>query len=218
MIEQSADIFTLPPRKFAQDRARRTYRALIEAAREVFATQGFEATQTPEIAHRAGVSVGSFYRYFSDKREAFLEIMHLHLQQSHQQVLRELSPDRFIGKQRRASIEYTLSVLLDQVTRHPALERVFLAMALRDAEVADLRRKMAEASVAQLAALIGAITDPDRVPDPRATAYVVYTAATECAVHIAGFYGPPLLSRERAMDGLSTLVYRAIFGFDPVGE
>ena len=60
---------------FRQERARRSYQALLDAAAELFAAQGYDAVGTPEIAQKAGVSVGTFYRYFDDKHEVYLEIM-----------------------------------------------------------------------------------------------------------------------------------------------
>lgn len=43
---------------------------LERAALELFAEQGFAATTVPEIAERAGLTTRTFFRYFSDKREA----------------------------------------------------------------------------------------------------------------------------------------------------
>ena len=42
---------------------------LQEAAMELFAERGFEATTVAEIAQRAGVTERTFFRYFPDKRE-----------------------------------------------------------------------------------------------------------------------------------------------------
>lgn len=42
---------------------------LAQAAMELFAERGFEATTVAEIADRAGVTERTFFRYFSDKRE-----------------------------------------------------------------------------------------------------------------------------------------------------
>ena len=59
---------------FQQDRARKSWSALIEAATKLFEKHGYDATGTPEIAQAAGVSVGTFYRYFEDKHEVYLEV------------------------------------------------------------------------------------------------------------------------------------------------
>ncbi|HEX5063422.1 MAG TPA: helix-turn-helix domain-containing protein, partial [Kofleriaceae bacterium] len=53
--------------EFRQERSRRSYEALLTAAEELFAVHGYDAIGTPEIAQKAGVSVGTFYRYFEDK-------------------------------------------------------------------------------------------------------------------------------------------------------
>jgi len=42
-------------------------RAIYEAASELIAEQGFHGTPMSQIAKRAGVGVGSIYRYFEDK-------------------------------------------------------------------------------------------------------------------------------------------------------
>jgi AcrR family transcriptional regulator len=44
---------------------------IIEAAFEVFGETGYDATLVKEIADRAGISAGTVYTYFRDKRELF---------------------------------------------------------------------------------------------------------------------------------------------------
>jgi AcrR family transcriptional regulator len=44
---------------------------IIEAAFSVFGEIGFEATVIKDIAERAGISSGTIYTYFSDKRDLF---------------------------------------------------------------------------------------------------------------------------------------------------
>ena len=55
------------PRPLRRD-AEENRRRLLEAAREVFAESGFEATMD-EVAARAGVGVGTAYRRFANKEE-----------------------------------------------------------------------------------------------------------------------------------------------------
>src|SRR3954449_12783834 len=42
---------------------------LIQAAIDLFAEQGYDATTVAEIAERAGLTKRTFFRYFTDKRE-----------------------------------------------------------------------------------------------------------------------------------------------------
>ncbi|HLO02701.1 MAG TPA: TetR/AcrR family transcriptional regulator [Symbiobacteriaceae bacterium] len=48
---------------------------LMDAARELFLQQGFEATSMSEIARRAEVAQGTFYLYFPSKQEVLTAIM-----------------------------------------------------------------------------------------------------------------------------------------------
>lgn len=56
-------------------RRARTRKALIEAARAVFAEKGFDAASTPEIAAAAGVSRGALYHHFEDKKALFRAVV-----------------------------------------------------------------------------------------------------------------------------------------------
>jgi AcrR family transcriptional regulator len=62
----------IPPK---QERGRRAREALVNAAQAEFARRGYEATTVDEIARRAGVAVGGFYRYFSSKRQLLMILM-----------------------------------------------------------------------------------------------------------------------------------------------
>lgn len=207
-------LFDINPRSFAQERARKTYEALIVAASEVFVTRGFDATQTPDIAAQAGVSVGTFYRYFADKREIFLEMLRRELARSYREVMSRLTPDAFIGRDARATIETALGVLIENVTRHPGMQKMFLEMSLRDDDVAALKRVFDDEARRSIADLISAICPDELVADPEATAYVIHTAVVQCATHIAGAHGPPPIDRDRALKALTLLLYRALFGID----
>ncbi|WP_433473692.1 TetR/AcrR family transcriptional regulator [Spirillospora sp. CA-142024] len=51
-----------------------TRAAVLEAAKELFAAEGFEATSVDDIARRSETSKGAVYHHFSDKREIFAEV------------------------------------------------------------------------------------------------------------------------------------------------
>ena len=50
---------------------------LAQAAMELYAEQGFEATTVADIAERAGLTERTFFRYFADKREVLFGGSHL---------------------------------------------------------------------------------------------------------------------------------------------
>ncbi len=58
----------------AEDSAKR--RQILDGARAVFLSQGFDAASMGEIARAAGVSKGTLYVYFESKEELFEAIVH----------------------------------------------------------------------------------------------------------------------------------------------
>ncbi len=48
--------------------------AIIEAARELFTTEGYETTTIAQVAKKAGVAVGTVYLYFKNKNELLFGI------------------------------------------------------------------------------------------------------------------------------------------------
>jgi hypothetical protein len=86
-----------------------------------------------------------------------------------------------------------------------------MEMSLRDTNVGELRRAFEQVGCQRLAALIEAITPRDRVPDPEATAYVLYGAAMQCAYGLAVHLVPSPIDRERARAALAAFIERALF-------
>ncbi|MGW0325589.1 TetR/AcrR family transcriptional regulator [Nocardia sp. NPDC003183] len=56
-----------PRRQPTQDRAEATRNQILDAAPELFGERGITETSTNRIAVAAGVSIGTVYRYFSDR-------------------------------------------------------------------------------------------------------------------------------------------------------
>jgi AcrR family transcriptional regulator len=196
---------------FRQDRARRSYLALIDAATHLFGTHGYDAIGTPEIAQRAGVSVGTFYRYFDDKKEVYLEVTRRTMMVAYAATLEGLTPERFVGLARHETISETVAILFDHVLKHPELTRSFTEMSLRDRDVAALRRAFEQVSVERLSALISIIAPRTIIPDPEATAWVLYGSAMQTAYGLAGHFGTPQVDATRARAALTSFIERALF-------
>ena len=202
----------VPGPEFRQERSRRSYEALVEAGTELFAKHGYDAVGTPEIATAAGVSVGTFYRYFDDKHEVYLEIMRRTMRIMYADTVERLTPDQFVGRGRHETIAAAVALLFEHVLTRPALTRTFMEMSLRDMEVAELRRAFEQLAVERLATLITAVTPRASVPDPEAFAYVVYGAAMQCAYGLAVHLAPTHIDRDRAQKALTAFIERAMFG------
>lgn len=58
-----------------QARAQEKRNALLRSGRILFVEKGYESTTAKEIAAHAGVATGTFYRYFSDKRQLLMSLI-----------------------------------------------------------------------------------------------------------------------------------------------
>ncbi|HEY0192924.1 MAG TPA: helix-turn-helix domain-containing protein [Kofleriaceae bacterium] len=196
---------------FQQDRARRSYLGLLDAAAVLFAERGYDAIGTPEIAERAGVSVGTFYRYFDDKHEIYLEIARRTMVEAYRETIASIGPERFVGRGRHETISETIAILFNHVLARPELTRSFQEMSLRDAKVAEIQRAFERISLDKLAQLIAAIVPRDVAPDPEATAWVLYGAAMHAAYGLAGHFGAPPVGADRVKQALTGFIERALF-------
>jgi AcrR family transcriptional regulator len=66
-------------KKPQQRRSRATIDTIFEATIQVLLTNGFDQTTTIQIAERAGVSIGSLYQYFPNKRALMAAIVRRHV-------------------------------------------------------------------------------------------------------------------------------------------
>jgi len=209
---------TRDTREFAQQRAKETHAALLSAALEVFADKGFDDAQTPDIARVAGVSVGTFYRYFADKHQAFVEAITAHLERVHERVMANLTVEVFratlTAEERRAAIDHVIEILFQIVAEQPQLQRVFIGMSLRDPAVMRIRNDFAARACAGVAALMVQVAPPGRIPDPEAAARVIQIAAEEVAIVTMGGRGPAE-APERVLalrSALAEMFLRYVFG------
>jgi len=73
--------------------------AILQAALDLVAENGFHGAPTAQIAERAGVGVGSLYRYFKDKDELIRALFVYVGECSNQAVLRGYDPNAPIREQ-----------------------------------------------------------------------------------------------------------------------
>jgi AcrR family transcriptional regulator len=63
-----------PARRSLKTKGQSTRTAILESAREVFRDLGYYRTSVSEITRRCGISIGTFYQYFRNKEQIFLEL------------------------------------------------------------------------------------------------------------------------------------------------
>ncbi|MEH7155147.1 TetR/AcrR family transcriptional regulator [Neobacillus drentensis] len=117
-----------------QERAQQKRNALLESGRTLFISKGYEQTTAKEIASYAGVATGTFYRYFSDKRQLLMSLL--------EDKLDELLPPEPTWVSRDP--ETLLASLLQahyQRLNELELHRVLPELMLKDPELAEFLRE-----------------------------------------------------------------------------
>lgn len=85
-------------------RTAQTQRALLDAAREVFAEQGFTNASIADIVDRAGMSVGSLYHHFGGKSEVFIALFQEHQAAHEKAASKAVAAARLAGVTDRAEL------------------------------------------------------------------------------------------------------------------
>lgn len=106
-------------------------RALMEAAITVFATRGYDAATTREVADRAGCSEGLIHRYFGGKRGLLLAT----LAGKSQQVAEEITASALLSTSVEEEITRLLTDPLPHIMERQAFMRVVFARSVEDPEV-----------------------------------------------------------------------------------
>jgi AcrR family transcriptional regulator len=98
-----------------QRRARATVEAILEAAVRVLKRDGVAAITTNRVAEIAGVSIGSIYQYFPDKRAIFIALHRRHVEEIDRRV------EHALIAQTTAPLEALLQSMVDaMVEAHSA--------------------------------------------------------------------------------------------------
>jgi len=102
------------------DRGARTRRRLLEAAEQVFAELGYHDSSIVKITEAAGIGQGTFYLYFSSKKEIFDELV-LDLNQRVRHAMTEAAGR---GETRAEKEQLGFAAFFRFTAEHPALYRI----------------------------------------------------------------------------------------------
>ncbi|MFY9398175.1 MAG: TetR/AcrR family transcriptional regulator [Desulfomonilia bacterium] len=172
-----------------------------QAALELFAHKGVNGTSSNEIARQAGVSIGTFYSYFENKRSLFLEILKDHLKTFVTDIYAlEVDETVPIRENVREHIRKAFTVF----DRHPQFHREALVLKFSDSGVKRLFDEVEHEQLVILSRLIRPYCR-NRSPEQLMEVSKVIHAAVENAAHSVKFLDSPL-DRGRLVDELTEMI------------
>ncbi len=196
-------------------RGERTRGRLIEAARELLLTTDYDALRVADICRQAGVSYGTFYVYFENRKTIALIVLTEFIEQSFDEIFSApRQADAF------ASILEANLLYVRRYRRYAGLRRCLLQMTHTVPEAADLMQRINREFTLRLAADIRRRTAAEL--DQGRLDFVIHSLGSmiEEMLYKAYVLSDPLLaslarSPKRMAEHLSVLWYRTLYGCNP---
>jgi AcrR family transcriptional regulator len=109
------------PRRTQQERTEATTAALLDAARELFAQDGYAATSLDAVVRRAGVTKGALYHHFAGKHDLFAAVFARENERLLDAIAAAYAPEADPWD----ALEAGCRAFLEE-TQEPGLQRIFL--------------------------------------------------------------------------------------------
>jgi AcrR family transcriptional regulator len=194
-----------------QARSKQTKEKIIQAAIHLFQERGYEKTTSNDIASAAGVSVGSFYVYFTDKRQLLLTIFDRLADEMFKHAFDSLRPEILFDTELRAGIRQAVANTVEDKQRMSGLHRVICELVLKDAEFAARQKALIERSLSKIREIISLASKAGLTwdIDVEAATFVVHRVVFDLSQDYVT--GAVEFDKERAIDSLSEMIYRFLF-------
>ncbi len=103
-----------------QERSQTLFNSILEATTHIFERIDFSKVSTNKIAEYAGVSIGSFYQYFADKRSVISIVIDKRLEQNRQEV------KKIFARQPEGDLQDFIGFVVDQMVDHFLKQKGYL--------------------------------------------------------------------------------------------
>ena len=164
-----------------QERTEQTTAALVSAARDLFAADGYAATSLDAVVERAGVTKGALYHHFAGKRELFAAVF-----AAEQRKLAEVVAAAYATEQDPWLAFEAGCRAFVEACQEPGVQRIFLL----DAQVAlgwETVRRIESGSLDMMVLGIERALEAGRIESahPRQLAHLLFGAICESAMVVA---------------------------------
>lgn len=124
-----------------QKRSKALTEHIIQAAAELFAEKGYYAVTSHNIAEAAEISIGSFYSYFSDKKQVLLAVLSNHIEQVNQVLPNENDAVPAGEMPTHELLKKWISRILEAHRIKAGLDKQITILALDDSDVKEIMQK-----------------------------------------------------------------------------
>ena len=146
----------------------------------LFARKGIHQTNSKEIAAEAGVSIGSFYSYFADKKNLLIDVLGNYLDM-HFNAIWANEPSMDLKKSPSKIIRYYIENLLEAYDIAPDFHKETHVLRYSDPAVKALYDRETEKELKQIIWFLDQFKEEIHLNDREAAAVVLHSAAENLA-------------------------------------
>jgi AcrR family transcriptional regulator len=188
-----------------QNRSRERRSRIMETALDLFASKGINRTSSNEIAQMAGVSIGTFYSYFENKKALFLEILKNHLDNFITGIY-TLQPDDSIPLRDLIKDHIHKGFLTFDI--HPSFHKEALVLKFSDPDVKHLFDEVEQKQLTLISSLLEPYSKKKDRRDLQAVSKVIHSAVENVA-HSVKFLDSPM-DTDQLIDELTEMIYHYV--------
>jgi len=203
------------PRIPQQARSREKREELIKAAAKLFIDHGYALTTADDIAITAGVSVGTFYSYFRNKRQILLVLVLERIDSILGNLY--LTEMNFSSDNEREAIYVSIKEAMS-TNAQTGLRRVWLELVSREPELIPYQQIVRRYTLEQLEEHIQVAVDAGRTwqnLDVAATALVIFTMLDALTLTL---HTDNTVDDSRMINAITDFIYRALFPPPPTSN
>ncbi len=187
-----------------QQRSIQTKNRITKAAFALFAQKGIHGTNSKEIVEKAGVSIGSFYSYFKNKKTLLLEILEDFLDQVYLTTWKDM--EHFtINELGLNEVKFIIENVLKAYDIAPTFHSQTHALRYSDPDINRVYERERSREVTQIRSLLESNKQRMQVSDQEAAAIVIHNAV-ESVAHTAKFIGSKI-DEQRLINELADMIY-----------
>lgn len=197
-----------------QKRSKALTEHIVKTAMELFSERGYYSVTSHDIADAAKISIGSFYSYFSDKKQLLLAVLGQYIEQVNQtlpDMENALALNEALDSE---TLKKWIMRVLNAHRINSGFDRQITILTLDDPDVADIIAKQEAMQVDLIEHLLQSCLQKEEHSDSeiKAAAYVINNAI-EKNVHALA-YSKSLIDENSVLDALSEMISRYIHGLD----
>lgn len=196
-----------------QKRSKEKKRQIIEASIRLFSENGYYNTSSNQISKTAGVSIGSFYSYFRDKKQLMMEAINYYDEQIREGMKTDLSGSPAVLKANGINKEIIVyQYIRNTIQAHkinPDFHREIVAVSILEPDIQSMIHEQEKRVIDNITTLLDMWASELRVTDLQ-TASTLLFLTVEKVSHSIVFPDIPV-DEEKLIKELAEMILRYLF-------